>query len=316
MLDVAIGFTLIFLLISLICTAISELIESIIRRRASDLFSGIKELLQDKDGKGLTAKIYNHPLIYSLYKGGYVDGFKKNLPSYIPSRSFALALLDILSPDTIHKDTPAPTMWDADTENVRKALLTLTSVTNNDVEASIKSIENWYNGTMDRVSGWYKRRVQRILIAIGFCVAIIMNADTLAIFKSLSSDSELRNSLVAVAQEYAKSTDTVNGKAESPEERIESNNKKLRELRLPIGWDWSRPSELSHDKDFVTNYTLAVPLSFWGWVLKFAGWIITGLAVSLGASFWFDTLNKVMVIRSTVKPTEKSKDESSEDRQN
>ena len=34
----------------------------------------------------------------------------------------------------------------------------------------------------------------------------------------------------------------------------------------------------------------------------------------LGAPFWFDLLNKVMVIRSTVKPHEKSPEESSEDR--
>jgi hypothetical protein len=33
---------------------------------------------------------------------------------------------------------------------------------------------------------------------------------------------------------------------------------------------------------------------------------MTGLAVSLGAPFWFDLLNKFIVVRSTVKPTEKS----------
>jgi hypothetical protein len=45
------------------------------------------------------------------------------------------------------------------------------------------------------------------------------------------------------------------------------------------------------------------------------GWLCTALAVMLGAPFWFDVLNKVMVIRSTVKPHEKSKEEASEDRQ-
>jgi hypothetical protein len=43
----------------------------------------------------------------------------------------------------------------------------------------------------------------------------------------------------------------------------------------------------------------------------FLGWLITAVAISLGAPFWFDMLNKIMVIRSTVKPTEKSKDEHS-----
>ena len=45
------------------------------------------------------------------------------------------------------------------------------------------------------------------------------------------------------------------------------------------------------------------------------GWFITAFAISLGAPFWFDILNKIMVIRSTVKPFEKSPPEGSEDRQ-
>ena len=44
------------------------------------------------------------------------------------------------------------------------------------------------------------------------------------------------------------------------------------------------------------------------WLETLTGWLITTLALSLGAPFWFDTLNKFMVVRSTVKPKEKSKD--------
>jgi len=36
------------------------------------------------------------------------------------------------------------------------------------------------------------------------------------------------------------------------------------------------------------------------------GWFLTALAISLGAPFWFDVLDKFMVIRGTVKPQEKS----------
>ena len=45
------------------------------------------------------------------------------------------------------------------------------------------------------------------------------------------------------------------------------------------------------------------------------GWLLTAFAATLGAPFWFDILNKVMVIRATVKPREKSGEEGSEDRQ-
>jgi len=59
-------------------------------------------------------------------------------------------------------------------------------------------------------------------------------------------------------------------------------------------------------------------VGFWGnWYLQirvhFLGWLLTALAVSLGAPFWFDLLNKFIVVRSTVKPKEKSPDEASKD---
>ena len=58
------------------------------------------------------------------------------------------------------------------------------------------------------------------------------------------------------------------------------------------------------------NRTKAVGLL----LLAIPGWIATALAVMLGAPFWFDVLNKFMVIRSTVKSYEKSSPEGSEDR--
>jgi hypothetical protein len=45
------------------------------------------------------------------------------------------------------------------------------------------------------------------------------------------------------------------------------------------------------------------------------GYVLTAFAISLGAPFWFDMLNRMMVIRETVKPHEKSPEESSEDKQ-
>ncbi len=36
------------------------------------------------------------------------------------------------------------------------------------------------------------------------------------------------------------------------------------------------------------------------YILLFAGWVITALAISLGASFWFDLLNKFMKLRASL----------------
>jgi hypothetical protein len=356
MLNVAIGIIFVFLLLSLICSAINEVIENFLKKRASDLEQGICQLLQPKDaatGDMLLKKFYSNPFIHSLYQGSYTKA-GKNLPSYIPASNFALALLDMIKEEggnasaisTIDsfvvksKDEKGNTVvslqplktavlnW-ADS-HAQKAIYTLIELAENDLDKARKNIEKWYDSSMDRVSGWYKRRVQKILIILGFVLAIVMNADTIALVKSLTNDPALQNSMVAAAQEFAKADSTANT-PESAKDRARRNIEKLNELRLPIGWDWgSAESAITdstakkdsavvhhavHTAVHMPNYYLAVPDSFSGWMLKIFGWLITGLAVSLGAPFWFDVLNKVMVIRSTVKPHEKSPEEASEDRQ-
>src|SRR5262249_49358560 len=62
------------------------------------------------------------------------------------------------------------------------------------------------------------------------------------------------------------------------------------ELGMPIGWNDS--SKLYFQK----HPQISV-----------LGLLITALAVSLGAPFWFDLLNKTVPIRSTVKPEEKDR---------
>src|SRR5262245_6832256 len=104
-LDVAIGIIFLYILISVICSAIRESLEALLKTRAAYLEQGIRELLNDKDAEGLVINFFNHPLIYGLFSGDYKpvkSGLRSgmfasgaNLPSYIPAKNFALTLLDM-----------------------------------------------------------------------------------------------------------------------------------------------------------------------------------------------------------------------------
>jgi hypothetical protein len=83
----------------------------------------------------------------------------------------------------------------------------------------------------------------------------------------------------------------------------------VRALELPIGWDDAAVGRLSAGLGLAGMPERAGFLA-----MLVGGYLVTAFAATLGAPFWFDVLNKIMVIRSTVKPTEKSKDEGSEDR--
>lgn len=59
------------------------------------------------------------------------------------------------------------------------------------------AIARWFDDGMDRVSGWYKRRSQRVVLALAAFLTIALNIDTLLIADRLSRDATLRELVVA-----------------------------------------------------------------------------------------------------------------------
>lgn len=366
--DIAIGMIFIYLLLSLICSAANEIIERFSKKRAKDLESGLKEMLRSD---ALVKSLYEHPLVYSLFPKPYTPG-GKNLPSYIPARNFALALMDLAAPSGATGATggglqtsslaglanlrAAVAANDKLPKEIKQALLTFAEASLDNPAKVRESIEGWFDSSMDRVSGWYKRRSQLIVLLLGLALAILLNVDSVALVRSLATDKAMRDSLVAAAQEYAKNSPTPlpspspsaspspspsptprsaasaspsaspasspgvsaatsaspspspspssspTPACETPECRVKRNLAQIKTLGLPIGWTREKGD----------------PRSLWGvswpgWGMRILGWLVTALALSLGAPFWFDMLNKVIVVRGTVKPKEKSPEEPSKD---
>jgi len=173
-----------------------------------------------------------------------------------------------------------------------QVLLALISEAGDDLEKARRNIENWYDEAMDRVSGWYKRKTQLILLVIGILVSVVLNADSFAIADRLWRDDTLRDSVVAAAEQRAgtplsseqdasdqETSDTPD--QGTPLTEVEDELNELNGLNIPIGWD-----ELPDGQ---------------GWVSKILGLAFTALALSLGAPFWFDMLNKVINLRGVGK---------------
>jgi hypothetical protein len=323
-LDVAIGVVFVFVIVSLICTAVREGLEGWLKTRATHLEQGIRHLLHDRDAQGLARHVFEHPLIFGLFPGRYDPQVKsgswpmaltrgRNLPSYVPSRNFALALMDIAArgPDTDEVNSDSATeviSLDAVRANIRnlgnpavqRVLLMAIDTAQGDFERAVSNVEAWYDSGMDRVSGWYKRSTQWILFAIGLFMAVALNVNTVGIADYLYQQKAAREALVAAAQSAGRDQNYL-------DQNYNSLRNRLQELQLPIGW--SNVSLLRRDAGATPEPT------GWEWLEVLAGWLVTAFAATLGAPFWFDLLNKIMVIRSTVKPHEKSPEEASEDRQ-
>ena len=313
-LDTAVGLVLIYLLLSLVSATIREWFAGVLNIRGKTLALGMHELLGDEQ---LMKDLYEHPLIMGLYRGNsFAEAKERNtLPSYIPARTFSSALLDMIvrgrdaksalqaGPESRVVTVESVRAQITRIQNVRvqRAVLSALDSAQGDLSVAQSNIEHWFDSTMDRVSGWYKQRTQLWIFAIGFVLVVIADADSLSIARRLYSDPAQREAAVGFATSISKTPgDTINMKAATA---------KLDSLGLPlVGWN-------------------AVPLqgiiprgAEWGAIYRHSlhalfGWIITALAISLGAPFWFDSLNKIMVVRSTIKPHQKSPEEASVDRQ-
>ena len=362
MLEVAIGLVFVYLVLSLLCSAIAETVEHYFHYRADYLRQGIEKLLLAGDGP-LRDKLYGHPLIKCLYTSSKLEGKgRSGGPAYIPSRQFVLAFLDIVTDGKAPSGT-SPASFAAHfreaidankslPEPVKRALRTMTNDAGDDMEKIKTNIQQWFDSSMDRVAGWYKGRAEFVLLIIGTLVAVLINVDTLSIINTLSNDSAVRLAVVNAAETYARENPRPSapgdagggtqpassqpGAASKTEDQltadvrtsVERVTKQLGALGLPVGWRFrdSDPGGIDEGIDTKTprdqkryrldNRIWPTTPGEWGDQLgsHLLGWLLTAFALSFGAPFWFDMLNKIMVIRSTVKPREKSGEEGSEDR--
>jgi hypothetical protein len=310
-LDIGIGLIFVFLILGLVCTASNELLAGVLAWRATNLREGVRNLLDGPNPNDVewVEKFYRHPLIQTLGRPG-------GRPSYIPSHTFALALLDLVLPPGVasHASTPADLTIAVEASScppgLKQVLLILIAEAQHASVAGQQlrrqgvldiqkldtfmnqvhtNVEVWFNGAMERVTGWYKRRVQLVTFAVAILFAAGLNLDTVLIARHLSRDAALRSAIVAEAEQLAKEPEpTTQGTSRT--QLVEERITELKSVGIPFGWPDSDAGAFTAE-----------------WVLvKVLGLLLTACAASLGAPFWFDVLNRVISIRAAGKAPEEA----------
>jgi len=279
--EVVIGLSFLFFVLSIVASAINEAIAGVFRLRARTLQQGIVNMVtgardrEDSSGLQIVAQLYDHPLV-----NGYGRGPKK--PSYLSSRSFRNALFDLtglleatgepvddpLRAEEVRRQVEER-LAAVPSEPLRETLLTIWRSAHHEVAEFRAGVERWFDRAMERVSGWYKRRAQIILLVVGMGLAAAVNADALRVVDNLWRNEGVRQGLVAQAESASEELD-----AEQAVDRLE-------ELDFPVGWQSAnRPDDAGE------------------WAIAVAGWVLTALAVSVGAPFWFDVLGRFSNLRA------------------
>ena len=347
-LDIAIALIFIYLILSLLASEIQEIIAAFLQWRAKNLKEAIEILLggivqseqptnQEKLGQlpaiktkteevdvknaiTLADKLYQNSLIQSLNQTtlGRLTRSSESGPSYIPSETFASALLEILGLHEKLQEFRADQALDKSIvnivknidssilpSNVRDKLIILarraqrkTQNIDEQINQFEREVETWFNRSMERASGVYKRNAKGFAILLGLLIAAVANADTLHIFSMLSKDSVLSAGISQYANQTVQTCEMLTNDNYLDCINSEVNKNKLSKLSLPIGWNLP----LETPKDFLTGLKNVV--------LKLIGLLLTGLAISMGASFWFDLLNRFINVRYAGKKPESSNEKS------
>jgi hypothetical protein len=196
--------------------------------------------------------------------------------------------------------------------HVRDALLGLVNRAGNDLDRWRKEIEHWFDDKMDRVSGWYKRRTKPLLFAIGLILVGVLNVDSVLLAKTFYTQPALRDSVVAAAERASQTggqpdackPPSANEQAD-PVACAQAELDAVKDLNIPIGWPtafWKWGKWGGFTKEARVPHK---PVEGW---IKIAGLLITAFALTLGAPFWFDLLNKFINFRATGSPPSKTED--------
>jgi hypothetical protein len=265
-LDVTIGVIFTFLTVSLICGLLTEALATVLSWRANSLLEGIQDLVNDPKFTGLAQALYQHALVSPRDSGtATTTGTLRKLPSYIEPLHFADALLDSVK-------IGAGTAASMRTAIAASPLLTgdnqMTTMLNGMADraggsrdAMRQAVAAWFDASMDRVSGTYKRWTQLYCFGFGLAIAVALNIDTLHVARELWLQPKITLALTPTSDAIT---------------ALDS----LGTSGLPIGWGGS-----------------SVIYGGFACTARLIGWIITALSTLLGATFWFDALSGVVKLR-------------------
>ena len=284
-----------------------------------------KVSLSDLGDASLVKKLYDHHLVRSHAEGG-------EKPSYIPAETFVTALLDILASGEDAKTIESVRASVEELPNdlpIRSALISILNEVGDDLDAFRKELKTWYNNSMDRVSAFYKKHTQLAVFFIAVLTAGLTNADTLQMVRKLGRNDVLRRAAVQQARSIAQSEPLFSDTARTSRGRRSPRGRSPEPMagrtspsapRALSGFK-ALPDSVFLDslatrtKQYVSSYgALGLPVG-WGradlppenakikeilqyWTSKGLGLLLTAIAISLGAPFWFGVLEKVSMIRS------------------
>jgi len=228
-LDTLISLVLVYALLSTLVSIITEWINQHLNARGKFLQETIFKMMNDPANENYGYLLYRHPILDRYRKD------KKSLPQYVSSDVFAQSLIEVMSTQSskdkivINKDgthslseeSAKPPNGDdslfkrfeagvnamsySDTKRLFRHFIdrAKSADAGKQLDYLQKEIGEWFNGHMDRATGWYLKKQRPKFLVAGFLVALLLNVDSIHLTRVLLMDPQLRNSMVILAEKTA-----------------------------------------------------------------------------------------------------------------
>jgi hypothetical protein len=329
LLDILISLAFIYGLFSVLVSAATELIMTVWSQRARTLWMAVRWLLPG-DGSGaarddVAASFLRHPLVQGMGAAEHdlprkskgmmglfsnamtqikttpvTQGKRAAFPSYLPSGLFVDTVMHMLKSGEIRKGTVHPDadmealISDVENPALRTTLEALNQSSRDSGQPFRMRLERWYEDAMDRATGWYRRTAHVMLFLVAFIMAVVCNVDTVHIVTMLTVNPDLRKGLASKATEYVETQVDKIAKAAAAQPvtgdpnaqlqaKIEEYNVALKNLDgLGIPLHWGKAEKL---------YVALNPF------MAIVGWLMSAVAATLGANFWFQILGGLVKMR-------------------
>lgn len=294
--DTVVALVFVYLVLSLLCSAIQEWIAQLLGLRSTNLHERLAELITDAGA----LQVLDHGVMNGLgsngsladwlaAKLGWTDGKR---PSHLPTDRFVSAFMATIGQAADNGQKLQSALQAIPDPKLKQAAMALLNDAKGDVDAFRTRLAAWFDEAMATASAIYRRKVQWWLLAIGLVVTVALNVDTLRVARVIFGNETLRAALVADAVQVAGSTADGALPAVSQQEIADILK------TLPIGWTCPAPVAPSTGALVVASSDGAVE-PCWNVSLPWSllGWLITAVALSFGAPFWFDILGLAVNLR-------------------
>lgn len=157
-------------------------------------------------------RFYHEPTIRVLAKKGDNEWYsiRNTKPSYLSKELYAKTILNMFNRRGRGVNEKDRVFFAVETNAVHlqpethRKFLEMLHASNGDYTLFTTSLEDEFSEMMDRVTGWYKRKIGFILFWLGFLICAALNVDTFQIVSILSSNPKARQDMMKLAQEMVK----------------------------------------------------------------------------------------------------------------